>query len=56
MPDRHRVGDAARRISTRNAALHARITPRIELATTLLSSAILIAFALRIASDALGAR
>lgn len=36
------------------AALHARITRRIELATTLLSSAILIAFALRIAADALG--
>ena len=38
------------------AALHARLTPRIELATTLLSSAILIAFALNIAADALGAR
>ena len=36
------------------AALHARITPRIELATTLLSSAILIAFAVKIATDALG--
>lgn len=36
------------------AALHARITPRIELATTLLSSAILIAFAVKIAADALG--
>ncbi|HKY49751.1 MAG TPA: LysE family transporter [Candidatus Limnocylindria bacterium] len=36
------------------AALHTRITPRIELATTLLSSAILVAFAVRIASDALG--
>ena len=37
------------------AALHARLTPRIELATTLLSSAILIAFALKIAADALAA-
>lgn len=36
------------------AALHARLTPRMELATTLLSSAILVAFALRIAADALG--
>jgi threonine/homoserine/homoserine lactone efflux protein len=35
------------------AALHARLTPRIEFATTLLSSAILVAFALKIASDAL---
>jgi threonine/homoserine/homoserine lactone efflux protein len=35
------------------AALHARLTPRIELATTLLSSAILVAFALKIAADAL---
>jgi threonine/homoserine/homoserine lactone efflux protein len=35
------------------AALHARLTPRIELATTLLSSAILVAFALKIVSDAL---
>jgi threonine/homoserine/homoserine lactone efflux protein len=38
------------------AAFHARLTPRIELATTLLSSAILVAFALRIAADALGQR
>jgi len=38
------------------AALHTRLTPRIELATTLLSSAILAAFALKIASDALAAR
>jgi threonine/homoserine/homoserine lactone efflux protein len=38
------------------AALHARLTPRIELATTLLSSAILAAFALKIASDALTSR
>jgi threonine/homoserine/homoserine lactone efflux protein len=37
------------------AALHARLTPRIELATTLLSSAILIAFALKIAADAMAA-
>jgi threonine/homoserine/homoserine lactone efflux protein len=35
------------------AALHARLTPRIELATALLSSAILVAFALKIASDVL---
>jgi len=35
------------------AALHARLTPRIELATALLSSAILVGFALRIAADAL---
>ncbi len=35
------------------AALHTRLTPRMELATTLLSSAILVAFALKIASDAL---
>jgi threonine/homoserine/homoserine lactone efflux protein len=35
------------------AALHARLTPRMELATALLSSAILVAFALKIASDAL---
>jgi arginine exporter protein ArgO len=35
------------------AALHARLTRRIELATALLSSAILIAFALKIAADAL---
>ena len=35
------------------AALHARLTPRIELATALLSSAILIGFALKIAIDAL---
>jgi threonine/homoserine/homoserine lactone efflux protein len=38
------------------AALHARLTPRIELATTLLSSAILAAFALKIAADALASR
>src|SRR6202158_3952527 len=38
------------------AALHTRLTPRIELATTLVSSAILAAFALKIASDALAAR
>jgi threonine/homoserine/homoserine lactone efflux protein len=38
------------------AALHSRLTPRIELATTLLGSAILGAFALKIASDALAAR
>lgn len=38
------------------AALHTRLTPRVELATTLLSSAILVAFALKIAADALGAR
>jgi len=35
------------------AALHTRLTPRIELATALLSSAILVAFALKIAADAL---
>src|SRR5207253_9550059 len=35
------------------AALHARLTPRIELATALLSSAILVGFAVRIAADAL---
>ncbi len=35
------------------AALHTRLTPRMELATTLLSSAILLVFALKIASDAL---
>jgi arginine exporter protein ArgO len=35
------------------AALHARLTRRIEMATALLSSAILIAFALKIAADAL---
>ena len=35
------------------AALHARLTPRIELTTALLSSAILIGFALKIAVDAL---
>lgn len=35
------------------AALHTRLTPRMELATTLLSSAILVGFALKIASDAL---
>ena len=38
------------------AALHARLTPRIELATAVLSSAILVAFALKIAGDALGPR
>ena len=35
------------------AALHTRLTPRIELAAALLSSAILVAFALKIATDAL---
>lgn len=35
------------------AALHTRLTPRMELATTLLSSVILVVFALKIASDAL---
>jgi threonine/homoserine/homoserine lactone efflux protein len=35
------------------AALHTRLTPRVELATALLSSAILVAFALKIAVDAL---
>lgn len=35
------------------ASLHARLTPRIELATTLLSSAILVGFAIKIAADAL---
>jgi len=35
------------------AALHTRLTPRVELATALLSSAILVAFALKIATDAL---
>ena len=35
------------------AALHARLSPRMEVATTLLSSAILVGFALKIASDAL---
>jgi len=35
------------------AALHTRLTPRIELATALLSSAILVGFAARIAADAL---
>jgi len=35
------------------AALHTRLTPRIELATALLSSAILVGFALKIALDAL---
>ena len=35
------------------AALHTRLTPRMELATALLSSAILVAFALKIALDAL---
>jgi threonine/homoserine/homoserine lactone efflux protein len=34
------------------AALHTRLTPRVELATALLSSAILVAFALKIAVDA----
>ncbi len=38
------------------AALHARLTRRVELATALLSSAILVAFALKIASDALAVR
>ena len=35
------------------SAVHARLTPRLELATTLLSSAILVGFALKIAIDAL---
>jgi threonine/homoserine/homoserine lactone efflux protein len=35
------------------AALHSRLTPRMELATTLLSSAILVGFAFKIAADAL---
>ena len=35
------------------SALHTRLTRRIELATTLISSGILVAFALKIASDAL---
>jgi threonine/homoserine/homoserine lactone efflux protein len=35
------------------AALHTRLTPRMELATALLSSAILVGFALKIAADAL---
>jgi len=35
------------------AALHTRLTPRIELATTLLSAAILVGFAIKIAADAL---
>jgi len=35
------------------AALHTRLTPRMELATALLSSAILVVFALKIALDAL---
>ena len=35
------------------AALHTRLTPRVELATALLSSAILVGFALKIALDAL---
>ena len=35
------------------AALHTRLTPRIELATALLSSAILVGFAFKIALDAL---
>lgn len=38
------------------AALHARLTPRLELATAVLSSTILVAFALKIAADALGPR
>lgn len=38
------------------AALHARLTRRIELATGVLSGAILVAFALKIASDALMTR
>jgi threonine/homoserine/homoserine lactone efflux protein len=37
------------------AALHTRLTPRMERATTLLSGAILVGFALKIASDALAA-
>ena len=36
------------------AALHARLSRRIELVTALLSSAILVGFALKIALDALG--
>jgi threonine/homoserine/homoserine lactone efflux protein len=36
------------------AALHTRLTPRVELATALLSSAILVGFALKIAIDAVG--
>ncbi len=35
------------------AALHTRLTPRLELVTAWLSSAILVAFALKIAADAL---
>lgn len=38
------------------AALHARLTPRMELATTLASSAILVGFALKIAADGLASR
>ena len=41
-------------IAAVGAALHARLSRRIELATALLSSAILVAFALKIALDALG--
>lgn len=36
------------------AALHARLTPRLELVNALVSSAILVGFALKIAADALG--
>lgn len=36
------------------AALHARLTPRLELVTALVSSAILVGFALKIAAAALG--
>ncbi|MEP6695199.1 MAG: hypothetical protein ABJB39_11210, partial [Chloroflexota bacterium] len=35
------------------AALHGRMSPRLELVTTVLSAVILIGFALKIASDAL---
>ena len=40
-------------LSAVGSALHARLTPRLELATALLSSAILDAFAVKIAIDAL---
>ena len=40
-------------LAATGAALHTRLTPRIELVTALLSSAILVAFALKIAADAL---
>lgn len=43
-------------LAAAGAALHTRLTPRIELATALLSSAILVAFALKIAIDALASR